>query len=369
MLLRLEDRYDSHLNWCQVRRQHKSVVVGVCHDERTHKTGRYTERGSPRVLIFVFLAQELYIERFCEVLSEEVAGACLECFAVLHHCLDTIGLHCAGETLVRRFDTFYHGDCHNIFRHICIDVEHLLCESICLLACSVCGVSFLPKELGGTKEKTGTHLPTHDVAPLVAKHRQVAVTRNPILVCGPDNCFGSGADNEFLFQSCVGVHDDAFTLRVVHQAVVCNHCALFGEALHMLCLAAEIGLRYQHRKVCVLYAILFETCVKRLLDTLPNLIAIRFDNHTPAHSGLLCEVGFHYQLIIPLRVINCPRCQFLKICHYLSLYCLRSCSNCSGCAFSSSETRLSQPEALSPYFCCKVTAFLSISKGDSPNCC
>ena len=50
-------------------------------------------------------------------------------------------------------------------------------------------MTLLPEELCGTQEKARAHLPAHHVAPLVAKDRKVAVGRNPILICGPDDGF------------------------------------------------------------------------------------------------------------------------------------------------------------------------------------
>ena len=68
----LVDRYDNHLYRSQVRRKHQTVVIGMCHDKRTHQAGRYSPRSGPYVFQFVFLVYELHVESFGEVLSQEV---------------------------------------------------------------------------------------------------------------------------------------------------------------------------------------------------------------------------------------------------------------------------------------------------------
>ena len=107
------------------------------------------------------------------------------------------------------------------------------------LAGGVGGVAFLPEELGGAEEHAGTHLPAHDIGPLVAEDGQIAVGLNPVLIGAPDDGFGGGAHDEFFFEACVGIDDDARAVGVVHEAVVSNHGAFFGEAFDMLGFTAE----------------------------------------------------------------------------------------------------------------------------------
>ncbi len=76
--------------------------------------------------------------------------------------------------------------------------------------------------------------------------------------------------------------------------MVRDNGTLFGKPFHMLRLATEIGLRNQQREIGVLHAILLETTVHRLLDTLPNLVSVRLDDHTATHSRLLGEVSLNH---------------------------------------------------------------------------
>ena len=101
------------------------------------------------------------------------------------------------------------------------------------------GVAFLPQELGSAEEHTGSHLPTHDVGPLVAEDRQVAIGLDPVFIGAPDDGFGCGAHNEFLFETSLGVDNDTGAFFVGFEAIVGHHGAFFGETFDVVGLAAE----------------------------------------------------------------------------------------------------------------------------------
>lgn len=84
---------------------------------------------------------------------------------------------------------------HNIHIHtvllskFAVYIQHSDRFFLCLFACGMSGVSFLPQEFGSTQEKTGTHFPTENVCPLITKNRQVTIRLNPVFICIPDDCF------------------------------------------------------------------------------------------------------------------------------------------------------------------------------------
>ena len=94
--------------------------------------------------------------------------AALQRLTILHQCLDGVGLYGTGEALVGALHTDMHGDSEEVAGEVGIDIDHAYCFFFGLLTRCMGRVSFLPKELGSAKKGTCAHLPTHNVAPLVA---------------------------------------------------------------------------------------------------------------------------------------------------------------------------------------------------------
>ena len=72
LLEALVDRYDDDLMRSELRRQDKTIVIGVAHDEGTHQTGRYPPGRSPDIFLLSLLVGEEDIEGLGEVLTQEV---------------------------------------------------------------------------------------------------------------------------------------------------------------------------------------------------------------------------------------------------------------------------------------------------------
>ena len=231
------------------------------HDERAHQTRRDAPRGSPYILIFILLGEELHVKGFRKILTQEVRRTGLQRFDILHHRLNTIGIQRARETLVGGLDSFDNRNRHHTLRKIRIDIQHLTCVILCLLLGGMGSVPLLPEELGSTQEETRTHLPTHHITPLVAENRQVAVRRDPVLVGAPDDGLRSRTDDQLFLQLCLRIDYYAFAIGVVHQAVMGHDCTLFGETFHMLRLTAEERFRNQEGEIGIFYPFLFETTI------------------------------------------------------------------------------------------------------------
>ena len=164
-------------------------------------------------------------------------------------------------------------------------------------------MTFLPEELGGTKEHAGTHLPTHDVAPLVAEDRQIAVRGDPVLVGCPDDGFGGWTNDEFFFEFCLGIDHDASAVGIVLETIVGNNGTFFCKTLDVLGLTAEVRLGDKEWEIGVLYAGSLEHIVKGALHLFPNCVAIWLDDHTATNCCLLSEVGIHNQVVVPTGVV------------------------------------------------------------------
>ena len=103
-----------------------------------------------------------------------MARTALQSLSILHHSLDGISVEGTGEALCLTLHALEHRNCHPILCKVGIHLQHLLCLGLSLLASGMGGVSFLPKELRCAEERTCTHLPTHNVTPLIAHQWQVA---------------------------------------------------------------------------------------------------------------------------------------------------------------------------------------------------
>ena len=313
LFFRLVNRHHNHLNRSEFRRKDESVVIAVSHDERTHQTCGNAPRSCPDILLIALFVGEQHIESLGKILSEEVGSSCLKGLAVLHHSLNGEGVECSCKPLVRRLVSDDDRKRHGIAREVRIDIHHLLCLLLGLLACRVRSVSLLPEEFCGTEEKPRPHLPAHDVRPLVAENRKVTPRFNPSLVGVPDDGLRSRTDDEFLFEFCGRIHNHACSIRVFHQTVMRHHGALFRKSLHVLGLPAEERLRNEKREICVLMPCFLEFPVQNMLHLFPDCIAVRLDYHTSSDCGTLRQISLHHKVVIPLRVILRPFCNFL--CH------------------------------------------------------
>ena len=112
-------------------------------------------------------------------------------------------------------------------------------------------VAFLPKELGRAEEETGTHLPAHDVRPLVHQDGQVAVALDPFGIHVIDDRLGGRPDHIRLFE--------------LLAACLSHHRKFRSKPLNMLLLALNEAHWDQKREVCVLMSSLLEHVVQSTL--------------------------------------------------------------------------------------------------------
>ena len=232
----------------------------------------------------------------------------LQCLAILHHRLDGISLDGAGKSLVGCLDTLDHRQGHVTLGKVGIDIEHLNGFGLRLLTCGVSGVSLLPQELGRAQEQACTHLPAHDVAPLIAQQGQVAIGADPVAIGVPDDGLAGGTNDEFLLKACSRIDNYALAIGVIHQTVVRNHSTLLGKTLNVLGLSAEKRLGNQQGEISILHTGCLEHVVEATLHLLPDGIAIGLDDHAATHCRLLGKVGLHNKFVVPLRIVLSTFC-------------------------------------------------------------
>ena len=288
----------------------------MSHDERPHQPGRHAPGRGPHIVEFSLAVDVLHVERLGEVLPQEVRRTALQGLAVLHQCLDGQRVLGAGEALVGRLVAHDDRYGHPLLRELLVDVHHLRSLLDRLLARGVGRVALLPEEFGRTQEQTRTHLPAHDVGPLVAEDRQVAVGLDPVLVGVPDDGLRRGAHDQLLLELGLRIDHHALAFGIVLQPVVGHHGALLGEPFDVVRLLREERLGDEEREVGVLMPRLLEHLVQRIVHLLPDGIAVGFDHHAAAHGRILGQPGFHHQVVVPLRVVFVRLGQVFEfLCH------------------------------------------------------
>ena len=239
-----------------------------------------------------------------EVLPEEVRSSRLQRFAILHHRLDAIGVHRAGESLALSLLALDDGHRHPVLREIRVNLEHLQGFHHRLVAVGMGGVAFLPEELGGAQEKSRAHFPAHNIRPLVDEQRKIAVALHPLRETCADDGFGSWAHNQrflqFARRNQAGL---AVGFDAGRKAVMGDDGALLREALDMLGFLLEVRQRDEQREVRVLVAGVLEHLVEHALDILPDRVAPGLNDHAAANIAVLGEFGGAHDLLVPLGIV------------------------------------------------------------------
>ncbi len=257
------------------------------HDHGADESSRDSPGGGPDEFLGLVSAEEFDIEGFGEVLSEEVGGTALECFAVLHESFDGIGGDGARELFGVGFCALCDGDGEDILGEVGVEVEDLEGFFLGLIGGFVCGVSFLPEEFRGSEEEAGSHFPSHDVGPLVDEDGEVAVGLDPLVVHLSDDGFGGGAYDEWFFEFGGGVGLDAAAGGVFFESGVCDEGAFHGEAFDVFGFFCEEGLGDEEGEVGVDVAGVFEAFIEVALDGFPDGVAFRADDHAAFDWGVV----------------------------------------------------------------------------------
>ena len=216
-----------------------------------------------------------------------MACSSLQCFAILHHCLNRKRLNRSRESLISRLATDDHGHCHPILGKVCIDIDHLLCLGDCLFAGGMHRVTFLPQELCCSQKHSRTHFPSHHIRPLVDQDGQIAMTLDP---------FGIGRANDRL---AGWTYDQGFlklagrsqsTIRVWLEAMMSYHRTFFGKSLHVLSFLFKKAHRNEEGKISILVARRLEHVIQGSLHVFPQPIAPWFDHHAATNGTIFGQV-------------------------------------------------------------------------------
>mmetsp|Transcript_46216 Transcript_46216/g.92241 ORF Transcript_46216/g.92241 Transcript_46216/m.92241 type:complete len:317 (+) Transcript_46216:1629-2579(+) len=148
-------------------------------------------------------------------------------------------------------------------------------------------VALLPQKLTCAQEwRRMLELPTHHRAPLVKQQGKIAVRVDPIGESRVHDGFRCGADGNGLVKIAIS--------RFRHP----RHFRC--EALHMLLLCLQLGLRDKHREVAILHAKRLDARVKKLRDSLPQAESPRPKDIATGDVVKLDHLRLRDHLLIPL---------------------------------------------------------------------
>ena len=119
----------------------------------------------PKRATVPLLVRERHVEGLRKVLAQEVRGAGLQGFAILHKRLDAVRILCTRETLALGLHALDDGHRHEILREVRVDLKHLLGFFDCLVLRGVGRVAFLPEEFGRTQEEARCASPSARCSP------------------------------------------------------------------------------------------------------------------------------------------------------------------------------------------------------------
>ena len=195
-----KDGNDGHLDRRKFRRNDDAVVVAVSHDQRADHARRKSPARGINELASSLLRLERNVESFREILAQMMRRSRLKRLAVAHHGFDGIRMIGARKLLAFGLAAFDHRQRHVVLGEGLVDPQHPQRFFFRLFIGRVRGVTFLPKELRGAQKQSRSHFPANDVRPLIDQKRQIAIRLNPVAISIPDNGFGSGPDDQRLFQ-------------------------------------------------------------------------------------------------------------------------------------------------------------------------
>ena len=196
----LENRYYYDLHRRELRRKHKSGVIGMCHDKSAYQPGTDTPACRVNELKLAVFILEFNISAPGKILSQIMAGAHLQRLAVLHQAFYGKRFQRPGEAFTLGFAAFYNRYGHYILGEIGINVKHAPGFLKGLFFGGVRGMAFLPEEFRGAQKQPRPHFPAHHISPLVYKQRQIAVTLYPVFILRPDDRFTGGTHDQRLLK-------------------------------------------------------------------------------------------------------------------------------------------------------------------------
>ena len=266
------------------------------HHDRAEQAGRDAPTRLPHELHLVLIVEEADLERLGEVLSEKMRRAALQCAPVAHHAFDRVGLVGAGESFGRALASDDQRNREELLDELAIHFEHPERLALRFLGRGMRGMPLLPEKFRGAQEQARAHFPSHDVAPLIDHHRQVAMR---LIHC---------ANMWLMIVSEVGPHDQR--LFELLAAAVGDDGELGGKTLDVLRLFLQKALRDEQREVRVARAGLLDAFVELVAQRFPNRKTVGPKHDTSAHRRVVGQLGAQADVVVPRGEILAARRYF-----------------------------------------------------------
>ena len=306
--LMLGHGHHNHLDGRDAGRQNKAVIVAVGHDDTADNAGGHAPGGLEGVLLLVVLVGEGDVELPGKAIAEEVAGAGLEGLLVVHHALDGVGIHRAGELLLVGLVASDHRHGKIVLTEIRIHLKLVQRLLPGLLLGGMEGVAFLPQKLSASQEGAGGLFPTEHRTPLVVQHGQVTPGMHNMAPVVAEKGLGGRTDAQALGQLLAAAYSDPGTLG--------------GEALHMILLLLKQALGDEHGHGDVLVSVTLEHSVQLMLNVFPNRVTVGAHDKAALDAGVVNQLSLGTHIGEPLGKVYLHigyLFNFLVFCHNLFL--------------------------------------------------
>ncbi len=290
------DRHDHDLIRRDERRQHEPAVVAVDHDDGADEPRRHAPRRAPDVLHRLVARLERDVERLREILAEVVRRAGLQRAAVAHQRFDRIGPERAGKLLALALHALDDRHREHRLAHLGVEVENLQRLGLGLRLGLVGRVPLLPEKLGRPQERTRHLLPADDVRPLIDEDRQIAPRLHPFRVHRADDRLGRRPDDELLLELLAAAVRHVGDLR--------------RKAFDVLRFLVQEAFGNEQREVRVHVAGRLDPRIERLLNQLPDRVAVRPDDHAALDRRVVGQLRAADDVEVPAREVLRARRDF-----------------------------------------------------------
>ena len=207
------NRNDDHLDRGDFGRENQSVIVPMGHNNRTDHACSRAPGSLERILEGVVTSRKGDIICTGEFIAEVMRCGTLKSFVVFHQALYRVGCFCTGKFFLLGFSAADYRNGQHFFKEVGIAIELLLSFSFCFLGGFMDGVTFLPPEFTGTKERSRSFLPADDRAPLIVQHWEFAVGMQDLRPVITEHSLRSRTESKSLFKLFAAAHSDPCYLR------------------------------------------------------------------------------------------------------------------------------------------------------------
>src|SRR5690625_4532140 len=225
------------------------------HNKTPDQPGGHTPARCPYIFVFSIRILKLHVKRLRKILAEEMRGARLEGFSILHQSLYTVSFHGSCKSFRGSLNSCNYRHCHKLLRKSFVHIQHFKSLFDRFLLRGMGRMPFLPEKLHGTQKEPGPHRPTNHICPLVNQYWQVPVRLDPIPVSIPYNGFRGRPDDQLFFQLGAGI--DNHPALNTFQAAVRDNSTLLGETFYMLRLKGATCFRYKESEIVIFVDCLF----------------------------------------------------------------------------------------------------------------